>query len=194
MWGEPDAARASLESIPLTPTPAVLDTAEAASSLPGCLQCGFIHNAASDDRCMRCGASLDLSFPEVQVPPLATLPQPAATKRDARWTAQFPFGAVAIEPMLRIGRDERYSPLAAELSGFEKVSRRHAELAIENGILTVIDMNSTNGTLVNGVLWQTESRRSCVLMTKSPFRHRLGSPSGKRSAWQEVSCRTNTSS
>ena len=50
-----------------------------------------------------------------------------------------------------VGRDEQHSPLAPYIpKAFDNVSRRHAELWVENDSLYVRDLNSTNGTFVNG--------------------------------------------
>jgi hypothetical protein len=67
---------------------------------------------------------------------------------DAAWLA-FPWGEEPVSPgaPLVIGREG--STLARRLADYPNVSRRHAEIALADGRLTVEDLNSVNGTFVN---------------------------------------------
>jgi pSer/pThr/pTyr-binding forkhead associated (FHA) protein len=49
------------------------------------------------------------------------------------------------------GRDPSISPWARLAEGDLKVSRRHAEVVVSQGVLHVRDLCSTNGTWVRGV-------------------------------------------
>ena len=62
----------------------------------------------------------------------------------------FPWGAVCVEHQLFIGRNPAFSSVARELAKYDNVSGRHAQLWVENGIVYVTDVGSTNGTFVNG--------------------------------------------
>jgi hypothetical protein len=64
----------------------------------------------------------------------------------------FPWGKTEIGETLFVGRDSSFSMLGhiLENEGYVKVSRKHAELYLEDGKLYVRDMGSTNGTFVNG--------------------------------------------
>jgi FHA domain len=64
----------------------------------------------------------------------------------------FPWGETEISETLFVGRDSSFSMLAniLENEGYVKVSRKHAELYLEDGKLYVRDVGSTNGTFVNG--------------------------------------------
>jgi pSer/pThr/pTyr-binding forkhead associated (FHA) protein len=62
----------------------------------------------------------------------------------------FDWGAEPIETDLRIGRDPDFSPLACHLKRFDTVSRKHAELRLQNGILRITHVGSTNPTYLNG--------------------------------------------
>lgn len=70
--------------------------------------------------------------------------------RESGFVLRFPFGEVPVDRALVIGRQPEASPLAAKLSRYDKVSRRHAQLSIENGQMTVTDLDSTNHVYVNG--------------------------------------------
>lgn len=61
----------------------------------------------------------------------------------------FPWGAVTLTAgrALRIGRED--SPLVTELAAYPNVSRRHAEVTVDDGGVTVTDLGSANGTFVN---------------------------------------------
>lgn len=73
-----------------------------------------------------------------------------ASRRKAALT--FPWGETEIGETLFVGRDSSFSMLGdlLENEGYVKVSRKHAELYLEDGKLYVRDVGSTNGTFVNG--------------------------------------------
>jgi hypothetical protein len=91
---------------------------------PDCPHSGLVTEA----RCLACGRS----------------------SRRLRQSIRFPWGAVDIpaKGKLRIGRED--SPLAAELSGFSNVGRRHAVVESIGNNVVVTDLKSSNGTFVNG--------------------------------------------
>lgn len=62
----------------------------------------------------------------------------------------FPHECVSVTSSLCIGRDPSFSPLAESLGAFPKVSKRHAEIKLIGGKFVLTDLNSTNGTFVNG--------------------------------------------
>ena len=68
---------------------------------------------------------------------------PAAT------TLRFPWGPEPVEAggSLLIGREN--SPLANRLADYSNVGRRHARVHSDGTSLTVVDLDSTNGTYVN---------------------------------------------
>jgi hypothetical protein len=75
--------------------------------------------------------------------------QPKVGKAGIRLTPNNYF--FEITDRILVGRDESLSPVACHIpQSFDNISRRHAELWIENGIMYVKDLSSTNGTFVNG--------------------------------------------
>ncbi len=63
------------------------------------------------------------------------------------------YGTYPLQKLTRIGRSEECDVMLVDPA----VSRHHAIIELEDGVATVHDLNSTNGTLVNGV--KVESRR-----------------------------------
>ena len=101
--------------------------------------CGFV-NVATRTSCDRCNA------------PLAAEPRPMTDGPGIR----FPWGIVTITQALipgvlhlPIGRDRSWSPIAHELDAYSNISRRHAELQVEHGVVQVQDVGSINGTFLN---------------------------------------------
>ena len=137
-------ANATPVSVPKPPAGDVLPTAT-------CLHCGYERNRGADATCLRCGRPLAAGSKSVPI---------GATQRDERWCAVFAFGEFDIDPILRVGRDPAYSPLAELLMRFDKVSRRHAELVLKQGVLSVVDLNSTNGVSVNSALLPSGSSKA----------------------------------
>jgi hypothetical protein len=76
-------------------------------------------------------------------------PAPAAAPAVAAGLA-FPWGVQEVAPgaALIVGRE--HPPLAAQLSVYPGVGRAHASLEHRDGSLYVTDLESTNGTLVDG--------------------------------------------
>lgn len=62
----------------------------------------------------------------------------------------FPWGRVPVAGQLGIGREAEFSPISGRLDAFPTVSRRHAVVSAAQGRWTVRDLDSTNGTWVNG--------------------------------------------
>jgi hypothetical protein len=61
----------------------------------------------------------------------------------------FPWGEVEVTAGLPLVVGREGSTLARRLADYPNVSRRHAEIALADGRLTVEDLNSVNGTFVN---------------------------------------------
>lgn len=98
--------------------------------------------------------------------PLAGLAQEQQAPRSGTWREasnarpllKFPWGDVEVAATLFVGRDPDISPLAQriERDGFGWVSRKHAEVYVEEGKLYVRDVGSANGTFVNGARLGTQ--------------------------------------
>src|SRR5436189_4382403 len=54
------------------------------------------------------------------------------------------------KPIVTIGRDTTECDIAFEKAEFPMVSRKHAELRVENGHWVLVDLGSTYGTFING--------------------------------------------
>jgi hypothetical protein len=65
---------------------------------------------------------------------------------------RFPWGDAAVPPSgrLALGRDAEFSSLAVQLEPFDGVSRRHAIVERLAGELQIVDLDSTNGTFIDG--------------------------------------------
>jgi len=89
----------------------------------------------------------------------ADQPVPTGTVREDATTQLaelvFDWGVVAVDGQLNVGRDADFSPLAGQLSRYDTVSRRHAELFVEAGALRVRHLGATNPTYVNDRTLQT---------------------------------------
>ena len=129
-----------------------------------CEECGT--EAKSEDLvCPSCGGRLtqaDLDLPEVAPFPIKALEHgrleltgaPAASSgprlevRVGNLSGTFPVTA----PVMSIGRRDPADSARpdVDLAADDAVSRRHAELRIRHGAAHVVDLGSTNGTLVNG--------------------------------------------
>jgi hypothetical protein len=99
------------------------------------------HGALVTPGCVACGA---VAAPGAPAPrgALATL-APAPPR------LRFPWGdeEVPADRPLPIGRES--SPLAPRLAPYTNVGRRHAQVTLAGGLLTITDLNSVNGTFVN---------------------------------------------
>lgn len=70
---------------------------------------------------------------------------------EARAVLVWPWGAsTPIDRPLRIGRDPEFSPFARQLWADARISRRHAEIAPQADAVAVRDLDSSNGTFVDG--------------------------------------------
>jgi pSer/pThr/pTyr-binding forkhead associated (FHA) protein len=126
-----------------------------------CLSCQY-QNPAGQPFCVGCGFSLA----DVVISDAPTISEPtdqslrAGTWREAPLVVQagpcpvlkFPWGDVEVAETLFIGRDPSISPLAERINqdGFGWVSRKHAEIYVDEGKLYIRDVGSKNGTYVNG--------------------------------------------
>ena len=63
----------------------------------------------------------------------------------------FPWGRVPVLDRLSVGREAGFSPISSQLDVFSTVSRRHAVVVAAQGRWSVSDLDSTNGTYLNGV-------------------------------------------
>ena len=73
---------------------------------------------------------------------------------------QFPWGEIAVPVEgLTIGR-EHTAACGADIDNYDNVSRSHARLTVHAGQLFVEDLDSTNGTTVNGVRVPAGERRA----------------------------------
>ena len=73
------------------------------------------------------------------------------TARPPRCALVFPWGRVPVADRLSVGREAGFSPIGPQLDPYSTVSRRHAVVGAARGRWTVLDLDSTNGTYLNGV-------------------------------------------
>lgn len=77
---------------------------------------------------------------------------PAASAAVAEWRLRLPAGVVVPVPSdapLVLGRTEP-GDVGAGFAGCDNVSRAHAQAESRDGVLTIVDLSSTNGTFVDG--------------------------------------------
>jgi len=80
-------------------------------------------------------------------PPTDRLPLPGSRPQAY---LELPWGKrVEIDPVLLIGRDPQFSPLARQLWADARISRRHAELELTPQGVWLRDLGSSNGTYVD---------------------------------------------
>lgn len=107
-------------------------------------------STCADPDCVHSGAVPAAGCRHCGLRPAAT-PAAASAARPGGGTPVllFPWGAVTLTAgrALRIGRED--SPLVTELTAYPNVSRRHAEITARDNVVTVIDLDSANGTFVN---------------------------------------------
>ena len=103
--------------------------------------CGQL-NAADAGRCVYCDRPMEVGD-ENASPPAPSLR--AAIRWP--WTEEW-----VIDGCLVVGREPPApAALASRLAReYSNVSRRHAELRVSEGALWIVDLNSSNGTFVNG--------------------------------------------
>ncbi|WP_366914856.1 FHA domain-containing protein [Hyphomonas sp.] len=108
-----------------------------------------------------CEVHSDYVTPEVGRCPLCRLvvsdgyhrsvPQQAeGTSHPDAWVV-FPWGEEPVFGELRIGRFPSYSPIAAKLSEYGGISRRHCSIRQERGFLWLKQVGQTHPTFVDGV-------------------------------------------
>jgi hypothetical protein len=134
-----------------------------------CPACAHV-NSVSEMFCVGCGASLANVDPTEDVPlaGAATVAAPAptgaasaaaptmvppvlATHREERPARlRFEWGEVMIGPLLQVGRDAAFSPIADRLQAYDTVSGRHAELRPQGDGITVAQVGRTNPTYLDG--------------------------------------------
>lgn len=100
-------------------------------------------------------------------------PMPERTQKDAirldmSWRIRFKIGdmhtIVPVREVMVVGRggDDKQPPVAIDVSQFggypAGVSRRHAIITYEDGALYIEDLESTNGTRINGFQLQPARR------------------------------------
>jgi FHA domain-containing protein len=122
---------------PAEPTERVAVTAPRTGERCGDPDC--VHGGIKPiERCRHCGGS---------TPP----PQraPAGQPGGDALALVFPWGVETLpaDRALAIGREN--SPLAGRLAAYPNISRRHAEVSVDGGSITVTDLGSANGTFVN---------------------------------------------
>ncbi|EHB48668.1 Forkhead-associated protein [Mycolicibacterium rhodesiae JS60] len=97
-------------------------------------------------------------------------PQPTA---EAAVRLLFPWGpAIVPTDGLIVGRDHGQS-CGTQIDGYDNVSRRHARISLEAGSVFVEDLDSTNGTTVNGAHIAPRHRTAVALGDILGFGNRL---------------------
>lgn len=128
-----------------------------------CINCGN-ENRPTEVYCAHCAADLDgvsiedtdqprASNPDhvdevVQDDPLAEF---LSAGTPAGFSLAFPWGEVLVTDRLGIGRDDLFSPIAAQLMPFGTVSGIHAELWLDGAALRLRHLSQSNPTYINGV-------------------------------------------
>ena len=135
------------------------------------------HNGPDELFCVDCGTSLAdvraMDTAEIQrskaevetdsgddasesTAPTGPAPAPAAGGQTVRdqpaptCALLFPWGRTPVAGQLGIGREVGFSPISQQLDAYPTVSRQHAVVSIVEGQWAVRDLDSTNGTYVNG--------------------------------------------
>ncbi|PRY01621.1 FHA domain-containing protein [Allonocardiopsis opalescens] len=150
---EPWAARGANATVAYPVRP--LRAAEPAGRPPEPVAAGTGHMLCSDpdcgaayigsgDVCPYCGSPVSRLTPE-------PAPHAAPSAPPGRSGLQFPWGMLVVdrEPV-RIGRESADRALVRELDRYDNVSRQHAVVWRDGARLWVSDMDSSNGTFVNG--------------------------------------------
>jgi hypothetical protein len=142
--------------------------------VPGCfepLQPYIAHAAPASETCTAIGCGMPLPCPlhpagdrdagqrEIAAHLVQPGPHGSAAAEFNGVALDFPWGRVAVPAQgLTVGRDFG-EECGSEIEGFDNVSRRHAQITVEDGTAFVQDLDSTNGTTVNGI--PTIARRPC---------------------------------
>lgn len=109
-----------------------------------------------------------LNIDKSSAQPMPERSQKDAVRLDMRWRLRFKIGdmqmIVPIREVMVVGRsgDEKQPPVEIDVSQFggypAGVSRRHAIITYEDGDLYIEDLQSTNGTRINGFQLQPARR------------------------------------
>jgi hypothetical protein len=142
-------AAAVIEEIEAEPAVDAVEEAAVSQDLH-CSVCGAVV-LADQVFCASCGAALQAVEEEVQVEPEVVSIGPYLEVVQSG--AHIP---LVVQPELLVGRLDEVSGINPEVDmtphgGFDAgVSRRHAKLLYEGNAWFVVDLDSTNGTLLNG--------------------------------------------
>lgn len=108
-------------------------------------------NATAAFECITCGADLtSIELSDSDAHPKETVPE--QPNLSVLWLS-FPLEAGGLVPVtsgFRIGRDPAFSDHAEGFAKFLKISKRHAEITSIDGAFFLTDLDSTNGTFVDG--------------------------------------------
>lgn len=139
---------------------------EGQSCIPGCLeplQPFVTPPAAFSATCEAAGCGMSLPCPlhaagapdagHRELAAYLAAPRPAASPGApvGGGALEFPWGTVAIPAGgLTVGRDFG-GVCGTQIDTFDNVSRKHARIVLEDGQLSIEDLDSTNGTTINGI-------------------------------------------
>ena len=131
------------------PAPAVRDTTATSP-----LQADPPSPSAPEEvvRCFHCEATQPASGSETSAYCRLPLSGARGAGPTGRLVLVFPFGEVAVREGEAIELGRFVGPYATCLEPYDKVSRRHAILQHRAGQLVITDVDSTNGTMVQGEL------------------------------------------
>lgn len=109
-----------------------------------------------------------LNIDKTNTKPMPDRAQKDAITLDLRWKLRFKIGdmqtIIPLREVMVVGRggDDKQPPVAVDFNQFggypAGVSRRHAVITYENGSLYIEDLESTNGTRINGFQLQATRR------------------------------------
>ena len=112
-----------------------------------CWNCGT-RVPITETSCIRCAMPLARCVPESQPP--CEMQNKTIHEDTCYIVIRFPWGDIFTNQRLGIGRDEKFSSIAAQLSLFKRVSREHAIISRDGERFTIRDADSLNHTFVNG--------------------------------------------
>jgi hypothetical protein len=109
-----------------------------------------------------------LNIDKSSAQPMPERTQKDALKIDLRWKILFKIGEmrtiIPLKEIMVVGRggDDKHPPVSVDFNQFggypAGVSRRHAIITYEDGALYIEDLESTNGTRINGFQLQATRR------------------------------------
>ncbi len=119
-----------------------------------CRSCGHV-NREGELMCNDCGDFLPVGTtrltPETSLPPANETCLVLFELSDAVYRVKVCQGRrLMIGREMAIGDDDEVNDLARRLAQEAGISRCHAELFVNSGTLLVVDLDSTNGTYING--------------------------------------------